>query len=382
MHIIGAGLIGTAAAKYLAQAGYEVTLIGPAEPEPGQQAHVYASHYDQARVQRQIGFDRRWTDFHLKTAEAYQQLQRETGIPLFHPVGCLYVCPDGPDEYLETARAEAQHHRVRHSWYESADALQQAFPLFKFLDQAVGYYEPAPSGHLNPRAVVRAQLQAFKAAGGQYINDVVTGLDGKTGHINLLSGSAVRAQQILLAPGSFVNFNNLLPKPLDILVKGETIILARLSGQALARWQHAPTLLYEIVREDHDGIYFLPPVQYPDGHWYAKIGMNMPSDQYFTTLAEARHWFEQGDSASQHQQLKDAFLAFAPTLDADGWQTKRCIITRTKNRIPYLDKVDERLFVATACNGYSAMSADAIGQRAAQMLIENAGCIDMPAVWA
>ena len=49
--VIGAGLIGSAAAKYLSHTVGKVCLIGPPEPKnwathPG----VFASHYDEARI--------------------------------------------------------------------------------------------------------------------------------------------------------------------------------------------------------------------------------------------------------------------------------------------------------------------------------------------
>ena len=51
--IIGRGLIGSAAARHLAEAGHEVVLIGPGEPanyasHPG----VFGSHYDEGRITR------------------------------------------------------------------------------------------------------------------------------------------------------------------------------------------------------------------------------------------------------------------------------------------------------------------------------------------
>ncbi|MBP7601380.1 MAG: hypothetical protein KA750_08545, partial [Thermoflexales bacterium] len=55
--VIGKGLVGTAAAKYLAAAQTGVAVIGPDEPANFSTATVFASHYDQARVLRRIGRD-------------------------------------------------------------------------------------------------------------------------------------------------------------------------------------------------------------------------------------------------------------------------------------------------------------------------------------
>ena len=51
--VIGKGLIGSAAGRYLSATGTKVALIGPHEPEnwPAHQG-VFASHYDQGRLTR------------------------------------------------------------------------------------------------------------------------------------------------------------------------------------------------------------------------------------------------------------------------------------------------------------------------------------------
>lgn len=53
--IIGRGLIGSAAAKYISNSQTNVALIGPDEATVLKQGIVFASHYDRARIQRIVG---------------------------------------------------------------------------------------------------------------------------------------------------------------------------------------------------------------------------------------------------------------------------------------------------------------------------------------
>lgn len=61
--VIGLGMIGSAALRYLSQSqtGLRVIGIGPAEPSDWKtHAGTFASHYDQARLMRVTDADRIW----------------------------------------------------------------------------------------------------------------------------------------------------------------------------------------------------------------------------------------------------------------------------------------------------------------------------------
>ncbi|MGD5691024.1 FAD-dependent oxidoreductase, partial [Xanthomonas citri pv. citri] len=111
--VVGAGLVGSAAARYLAAAGASVAVIGPTEPEDPATAAVFASHYDQGRVQRLIGFDELWTRMSLESARAWPELERHTGLTIQDPVGCLYLAPHR-DDYLNAAADLGQRFGVEH----------------------------------------------------------------------------------------------------------------------------------------------------------------------------------------------------------------------------------------------------------------------------
>lgn len=66
--VIGKGLIGSAAARYLTQSQKNVAVIGPDEHPDVNEAIVFSSHYDQGRVQRVIGTDPVWTLLNLQSS--------------------------------------------------------------------------------------------------------------------------------------------------------------------------------------------------------------------------------------------------------------------------------------------------------------------------
>ena len=94
--VIGRGLIGSAAAKYLAKAGTAPIVIGPDEPAQ-KQTHqgVFASHYDAGRITRVLDPDPIWGQLARNSIETYAEIEAQSGIQFYHPSGCLSVGP-GP----------------------------------------------------------------------------------------------------------------------------------------------------------------------------------------------------------------------------------------------------------------------------------------------
>jgi sarcosine oxidase len=367
--VIGKGLVGSATAKYLSLDESDVALIGPDEPGDFSVGEIFAAHYDEARVQRLTGWDSDWTLLNKLSVQAYAELQRKTGISFHRPVGCLYVNPHGLDPYLKRAPSLASEFHIEADQHLANQALSEGFPDFQFPKGSVGMFEPGPAGYINPRNLLRAQLKQCAVHGVAIHDDIVTGIARKQTEYELTCRSGFRcsADKLVMATGSFQNFTHLLPEPLTMRSKSEVVLLGRIPDHSVERYMTLPSLLYEIKSQELEGIYLLPPVRYPDGHTYIKIGCNFPEDIWFSDLTEIREWFRSGDSDHFLPMLKDALCTLMPKLQCDDYQTKRCVVSYTEDKRPYIDRYrDESIVVAGGCNGYSAMCSDAMGKVAAQ----------------
>ena len=95
--VVGKGLIGSAAARHLAKAGHDVTLIGPDEVAGAYADHKgsFASHYDEGRITRKN--DRRAYFTRVSTAaiSRYPEIAAESGIEFFTQSGAMLA--GGPD---------------------------------------------------------------------------------------------------------------------------------------------------------------------------------------------------------------------------------------------------------------------------------------------
>lgn len=369
--VIGKGLVGSAAAKYLSLDESDVALIGPDEPRDWSEGEIFAAHYDQARVQRMTGWDADWTLLNKMSVQAYPSLQRKTGITFHRPVGCLYVNPHGKDLYLHNAPALGKKFSIEADYDLHDLSLASAFKDFRFPKGSHGMFEPGPAGFINPRNLLQAQLQQCDAHGVDIHHDIVSAIKKIQGGYELTcrTGFTCTTKKLVLATGSFQNFSQLLPEPVTMRSKSEVVLLGRIADKDVERYAQLPSLLYEIKTQTLDGIYLLPPVRYPDGHTYIKIGCNFPDDIWFDDMAGIRDWFRSGDSDRFLPALQEALVTIMPTLQCEDFQTKRCVVSYTEDKRPYIDQYrDESIVVAGGCNGYSAMCSDAMGKVAALRL--------------
>ncbi len=370
--VVGKGLFGVAATRYLSQRGQRVLVIGPDEPADWQtHPGVFASHYDQGRITRQLSYDPVWSQLAADAIAGYQDLETAAGVDFHVPVGVLFVAPHGVgQDYLAVARQIAGSLGVDYKSLPDEAALAARFPFLRFPASSHGLYEPAPAGYINPRDVIRAQLTAAKQHGTRVIPELVKDVSETADHVTVttLVGERYTAARVLVAAGAFTNCHSLLPKPLALRVKSETIILARVTEEEARRLAAMPCVINEIQSPLLEGIYLLPPIRYPDGRYYIKMGCDTAADQWLPDLAAMRNWMISGKSDGMLAAMREALEAIIPGLQAEAYQTKRCLITYTPHGKPFIDRLGERLFVATGGNGSSAKCADTIGRLAADLV--------------
>ncbi len=371
--VVGKGLIGSAVAKYLSRALNRVAIVGPDEPDDLDHGTIFSSHYDSGRVQRQVGRNETMTRLNIQSAQQYPGMIEETGIAFHGGVGCLYVNPGGMNAYLASAAGRAERYGVDVTTFADSDALAHAFPELRFPDTSLGMFEPSPSGYINPRSLIQAQLRIASSNGGTIIREHVMRVDSKGAWVEVTTheGATLRAKSALVATGAFTNATQILRANPALVLKSETVLLARVNGNEAKRLATLPSLLYDIDVEELEGIYATPPLAYPDGNSYLKMGCNLPEDIYFRNdLGAIQQWFRSGESDTHIGKMSAALMGIMPNLEAKDFTSKRCILTRTESHgNPYVGQVDDRLYLAIG-NGWSAMSSDAIGRVAAHVMLE------------
>ncbi len=371
--IVGRGMMGAAAARHLAKSTDGVAVIGPDEPEDRKRHDgVFASHYDEGRITRTIDPDRDWALLANRAIGRYAEIERESGVSFYTPAGCLVVGParGGPDGYVERTSSAARSLGVETALLDNA-GLKERFPFFAFAAGTEGVHEATGAGYISPRNLVRAQSIAAEKAGASVIREVVVSIRDEGGlvAVETADGKTYRAEKVLLAAGGFSIAQNLLPQPGDLKVYARTIAFYEVDEAAGARFAGMPSLISHGV-DGLDDFYMLPPIRYPDGKVYMKIGGD-PDDVRLEREPELRDWFKTDGRESVQSHLTRLIERVVPELRPVSTSSGSCVVSFTPSGHPMIGyTASPRVGVLTGGCGTAAKSSDEIGRLGALLLLE------------
>lgn len=371
--VIGKGLIGSAAARHLAEGGYRVTLIGPDEPSDfAKHPGVFAAHYDPARITRSLDRDPHWAGWAAVSIGRYGMLEAASGLKFHHPVGFLAAATAGND-LLAAMDANASALGIH--------TEQEVLHPFRLPVGSETRFEASPAGFIDPRRMVQAQTLAAVAAGARVLRLPVWALreDGGEQRCILDDGSEVRADRVLVCAGAFSAPTGLLPG-MPLAANGRIVLLARVPPDCVTSWASMPSLILVDPAADLPDLYLLPPLRYPDGHHYIKIGTGS-IDHPLDDLNALQEWYRHGGVGDDAERLRTALIALLPELADTEMRTDACAIATTPSGYPIIDWIEPGR-VAAACggNGKAAKSADELGRLAALWVSEDASPDEFPEV--
>ncbi|MEM9899873.1 MAG: FAD-dependent oxidoreductase [Pseudomonadota bacterium] len=365
--VVGRGLIGSAAARHLAEAADGIACIGPDEPRT-RSTHdgVFASHYDEGRMTRYVDPTPEWSCTAREAIARYRDLEMRSGIGFYAPVGYLGLGYPGSTYNARCAATGAEHAAaIEHL---DATALRHRYPYLAVDDDVDGLVETGGAGYISPRRLVRAQTVLAERAGATCIRQAARAIRAVSSgvEIELWDGTVLAAERALITAGAFTEVCGLSPANLGLTVFGRTTVLVRVEGVAAEALADMPTMIDTLL-----GAYILPPIPYPDGHAYLKIGVGDERDPNFAELGALQAWFRSAGSAGDRARFTKRLKALFPVLRAcPHWQTDTCAVTLTKSGLPIVDFVlDEKIAVAVGGCGKAAKGSDEWGRIAAGLVL-------------
>lgn len=375
--VIGKGLIGSGAIRHLtlAHPDLKVCIIGPDEPE-NRKTHtgVFASHYDQGRITRVIDPSPIWGNLARESIKQYPLIESASGIQFHHKVGCLRATDNLKRETLIDGVAEKYQPPYARL---TAKGCFDKYPFLQFSDEFTAWDETGDAGYINPRALVQAQLKVAEDNGADIIREIVASIthDGDIITISTREGSDIQAKKILISAGGYTN--TLLDKKLILKAKTHSILKVEVDANEVERLKTMPSIISSFDDPMVKSLYMLPPVEYPDGKIYIKLGSSgdedelAPAVQQFVDVnkndAELIEWFHTDGHLDIIEILKTAVHRMIRDLKAVSYDSVPCLLTYSEHGNPYVDKISEGIYVATAGNGSGAKSSDEIGRLGAML---------------
>jgi sarcosine oxidase len=370
--IVGNGMFGAAIARHLAPHA-NVTVVGPEARADGSGA--YGAHHDEGRIIGDLSRDIVWSELNRRARDGMTELDPT----LITPCGALTATlPGGPDYLSVAARIrERQSAEIRTL---TADAACAGFPMVRFGRDETILYQPG-AGHFSPRRYVALATQSAQANGATITSGAVRVLNMSTTGIEaeLGDGRRFRAEAAIVASGAFAAGSDLLPVPMALRAKSEVYVMAELDDQQAAELDAMPCINRTIDHPQLADLYVLPPIRYPDGRTYLKIGANTMIDHWLPDPATVRAWYDHGNDDGPLPALREALTGLLPGVRVRAWHTRRCADAYTAHRHPYIDILQPgRLTIALGGNGRGAQAADAVGHLTADLALTGQWPSDLP----
>tara|TARA_B100000686_G_scaffold288581_1_gene314785 strand:+ start:3714 stop:4910 length:1197 start_codon:yes stop_codon:yes gene_type:complete len=372
--IIGAGLIGSAAAKYIATNNNNVILIGPKEPEDKRNHNgIFASHYDEGRITRIADSDTTWSYLAKKSIQNYDSIYNLSNINFYKEVGQVSVGPKSNhvDSYINSIIESSK--KVTYDYFHvNKEKIYTRYSNLKFPDNSDFILQTNNAGHISPRRLIKAQIKIFTDLNGTYLPSIVNNIKKNNSSyfvIETNDNHEVEAQKILVCGGGFTNFTKILPFNLPLGVRGRTIVMGEIKNMKLSGYESYPSIIHKPDMPGRHYTYILPAIKYPDKKYYIKIG----GSNYYTNINsynESIAWFKSNGNDEEIDAITDELNTIYPKEIFEKYITSTCITTWTRSGYPIIDEIEKNLFVSVGGNGSAAKSSDYIGKISSDLILD------------
>ncbi|XP_070542978.1 N-methyl-L-tryptophan oxidase-like [Ptychodera flava] len=388
--IIGAGPFGSAAARHatLIEPGLKVCVIGPKEPKNYQEtlacSHgIFASHYDEGRIATLLHEDLSTAEIATRSQSRFSEIAQQTGIEFRERVGHIVIGKQN-DPYIQRVQKIIACMKTQVQILDKR-RLTEKYPFLSLTQGEDTFILHESSGYVSPRRLIKAQLKAARLQGCDIIDDVVdqvTELNQSDGSKQMKAsttkGHIYLARKVLLAPGGFIGFRDLLPegKKLDIKLMKQRLAFAELTETDVRRLNNMPVISWkDELKAIH--FYILPPIKYPDGKYYIKIGTR--SEEELHSADEIAKYFKRDPSEkAADSELLSVLLELIRDLEVVSSRGDSCFTAHTPTGLLYCDMITPTLGVAAVANGCGVETSDEIGNMAARMIVSGRWNHDFP----
>lgn len=359
--VVGLGAMGSAAARHFARRGVSVVGFDRFSPP-----HALGSSHGETRIIREAYFeDPRYVPLVQRAYSLWRELEVDCGGSLMRVTGGLMI---GPEDgvLVRGARASAETHQLP---FERLDAgqIRRRFPALLPRDDMVAIWEPR-AGVLFPEACVQAHLAAAAKDGAElHVDEPVRSWRRDGEGFELITARALyRTERLVLATNAWLE--RLLPDvPLGLTVARQPLF-----------W-FEPRARAEMFEPDRLPIYLWEPE--PDRFFYGFPAFHglIKVATHGEGAAADPDTIDRDAGEAESEALRRRLETYMPDAAGRFARAVVCMYANTPDGHFVIDlhPEHERLLMISACSGHGFKFSSAIGEVAAELLLDGRSRLDL-----
>jgi len=361
--VLGLGAMGSAAAAALAKRGARVIAFDRHAPP-----HTIGSSHGRSRVIREAYYEHPlYVPLVRRAYDLWEELERETGLDLLRTTGGLMVGPE-QGTLFGGALASARTHDIAHEVLD-ANAISQRFPAYQAAPTDVGLLEHR-AGMLFPERCIQAHLQrAGTCQATLHINEEVRDWAvSATGVTVRTNTGTYLADRLVVAAGPWLPaLEESLGRHLPLEIERQLSHWFRPSATDAAKYDatHAPIALWELA---HGELFATLP----------NLGDGVKCGAHHGGPPTTPHAVDRTVSDRETQIARTALETVMPGAGGALLESRVCLYTNTPDAHFIIDWVQKgRVLLLSPCSGHGFKFASAIGEIAAQLVLDDRAWIDL-----
>lgn len=329
--IVGAGVVGSAAARSLARSGHDVTVF-----EQFEIGHTRGSSHGESRIYRYSYPDERYVGMMVEAMPLWRELEAECGDDLLIRTEGLDT---GKPVHDHAAAMDA--HGIEFEILDG-DEVARRWPMLRLGGGDVLYQKDG--GIVRAEPAWRALAAGARAAGASFVRARVTSLANDGGAAVATEEGETAFDSVIVTAGGWAR---------DLLLTCDIDLPTRTTRETIA--------FFDIDRPPPTLVDWAEPTAYalPNPSRGLKAGEHIAGP--LTDPDE-----EAGPNPAAVERLKEWVAERYPTADPEPWHAETCLYTNTADEHFVLERHGD-IVVGSPCSGHGFKFAPLNGQRLAAL---------------